>query len=271
MRYVPAWVAAGILLLLVGSGVTEAQTPTAGAAPPPLLARSAEATAGAQQNPLAAYTLGLQAEAQGKLEEALAFFQRAMALDPKLERAYLEAAEMQRRLRRTYDAAQTLDRLAEVNPQNPEAEKLRERIDADVQSRIGPWDVARPSGTPRSTLELRLVVAEAEPGSPRLPDPQGEMLSLAAQPVVTEKDIVKTAIIVGSAADRFGVYVYFTPEAAQRLKEMSSAHLGGRVAILLDGKVFLAAYMHGPFGSPAMLEANYTREEATRVAERLAP
>ncbi|HVR96300.1 MAG TPA: hypothetical protein VMW27_06790 [Thermoanaerobaculia bacterium] len=145
------------------------------------------------------------------------------------------------------------------------------RSSTNPQDIIGPWDVQRPSGAPSSTLELRLVLDEPVSGSIELPAPEGETLVLAPEAVVTQGDIVKTAIGLSAIPESYAVYVYFTPEAAQRMQEVSRANIGRRMAFVLDGQVFLVAVMHATVNSPILVEDDYSREEATRVAERLAP
>ena len=139
------------------------------------------------------------------------------------------------------------------------------------QNLIGPWDVQRPSGASRSTLEFRLVLDEPVPGSIELTDPNGETLVLSPETVATQSDIVKTAIISSVTFPYFSVYVYFTPAAARRMHEVSSGNFRRRMGIVMDGQLFMAPTMMGPFDSPVLIDDFYTREEATRIAEQLAP
>jgi preprotein translocase subunit SecD len=133
--------------------------------------------------------------------------------------------------------------------------------------------VQRPSGVPRSTLEFRLVLDAAEPGGIELPDPDadGKVLALSPQTVATQSDIAKTAVIQSATPEYFGVYVYFTSEAAQRMREVSRDNVGHRMAIVLNGQVFMAPYMQSMFDSPVLIQGSYTREQATHLAEQLAP
>ncbi|HEY0511114.1 MAG TPA: hypothetical protein VGH73_04380 [Thermoanaerobaculia bacterium] len=158
-----------------------------------------------------------------------------------------------------------------AHPEAQDAKQMPQKSEEALRDAVGPWDVQRPAGVARSTLEFRLVLDAPEPDSLQLPDPQGETLLLSSKTVVTQNDILKTAVVVASAVVDFGVYVYFTPEAAQRMQAVSRANVGHRIAIVMDGHVFMAPVMNSEIGSPALIEGRYTRAEAQRVAEWLAP
>lgn len=134
----------------------------------------------------------------------------------------------------------------------------------------GPLEVQRPAGVARSPFEFRLVLDKPEPGSLELPAPEGGTLVLSPRTIITQDDILKTAIGASATPRVFSVYVYFTPEAAQRMEEVSRTHRGRRIAIVMDGRIFMAPSMQGPFSSPVLIDSNYTIEEAVRIAEQLA-
>lgn len=137
-----------------------------------------------------------------------------------------------------------------------------------------PSQIHRPAGAPRSTLEFRLVLDPPAPGAAEMADTSGTRLLVSADAVVTHRDI--TRVEVGRESflpdqDSYIVYVHFTGDAADRLREFSSQNLGSRLAIVLDGELLLAPVLLTPFDSPVMIQGNYTRADALRIAERLAP
>ena len=136
---------------------------------------------------------------------------------------------------------------------------------------IGLSDVQPPAGAPRSVLELRLVLDGPAPGSFELTDEAGETLILSPDAVVTEREIVKAEVVSSATLGAFSVNVHFSPKAAERIHKVSSENVGRRMAFVLDGKIFMAPYMRSTFSSPVLIDNYYSRQEAERVAERLAP
>ena len=136
---------------------------------------------------------------------------------------------------------------------------------------IGPSDVQPPAESPRSALELRLVLDEPAPGSFELTDEAGGTLILSPDAVVTEGDIVKAEVVSSATLGAFSVSVHFSPEAAERMRKVSGENVGRRMAFVLDGKVFMAPYMRSTLASPVLIDSYYSRKEAERIAERLAP
>lgn len=135
------------------------------------------------------------------------------------------------------------------------------------QKAIGPSD----AGAPRSALELRLVLDEPAPGSFELTDEAGKTLILSPDAVVTERDIVKAEVVSSASLGAFSVNLHFSPEAAERMHKVSGENVGRRMAFVLDGKIFMAPFVRSTFSSPVLIDNYYSREEAERVAKRLAP
>ena len=136
---------------------------------------------------------------------------------------------------------------------------------------IGTLDAQPPAGAPRSALEIRLVLDEPAPGSFELTDKTGKTLILSPDAVATERDIVKAEVVSSATLGAFSVNLHFSPEAAERMRKVSGENIGGRVAVVLDGKIFMAPFIRSTFSSPVLIDNYYSREEAERVAERLAP
>ena len=119
---------------------------------------------------------------------------------------------------------------------------------------IGPPDAQPPAGARRSALELRLVLDEPAPGSFELTDEAGETLILSLEAVATERDIVKAEVVSSATLGAFSVNLHFSPEAAERMRKVSGENVGRRMAVVLDGKLFMAPFMQSTFSSPVLID-----------------
>lgn len=136
---------------------------------------------------------------------------------------------------------------------------------------LRPWPVTRPANGSRSSFELRLAVESPQPGGLTLTAPDGATLYLAADPVVTQSDIERTEVGRSIHPPYYVAYIHFTPTAAARLGAFTREHIGARLAIVVDGKILLAPTIVAEFGPWARIQGTFSREEMTRLAERLAP
>jgi preprotein translocase subunit SecD len=71
--------------------------------------------------------------------------------------------------------------------------------------------------------------------------------------------------------EHYGVTLFFTPQAAQRLHDATEHNLGRQMAVLLNGFVVIAPRIQSLLGPSARISGTYTREAATKLAEQLAP
>ncbi len=139
------------------------------------------------------------------------------------------------------------------------------------------WEVHRPAGKARSSLAFRLVQTHPGPGTLKLQGPDGKPLIVSAQAILTQDDITKVEVLEipqwrEDVVTQYAIYLYFKPDAANRLKKFTGDHMGSLLAVVVDGTVLMTPVIHTSIDSPAMIEAGYgTRSDATRVAQRLAP
>ena len=87
-----------------------------------------------------------------------------------------------------------------------------------------------------------------------------------AQQDVTEAHVTLQADLV-----HYAVTLHFGEAAAARLKTATSSAYGMKLAILLNGQVLTVANVMSQLSDTAMLSGNYSRAEATRLAEQVAP
>jgi len=137
-------------------------------------------------------------------------------------------------------------------------------------------------------LELRLVERELRPGEERHQDgepaPPGMEFAcerassdaartppcylLHASPVIEGRDVRRATPDV----DQFGspaVRVVFTPDAGDRLRRFTAAHVGERLAIVLDGEVVSAPLIQGEVAEEALISGEFSAEEAKDLVLRL--
>src|SRR4051812_37862525 len=139
------------------------------------------------------------------------------------------------------------------------------------------WEVQRPAGVRRSALAFRLVVDKPRPGTLKLQGLDGKPVLLSPEAVVTQADVTKAEVLEipqwrADQPTHYVIYLYFTPDAAHRLRRFTGDHTGSSLAIVLDGGILMTPIIQSMVESPAMIEGGYyTREAATRVAEKLAP
>jgi preprotein translocase subunit SecD len=139
------------------------------------------------------------------------------------------------------------------------------------------WEVHRPAGVKRSSLAFRLVLDHPGPGTQTLKGPDGTPRILSSTVVVSQNDITKVEVLEvpkwrEDRPAQFVINLYFKPDAAHRVHQVTLDNMGHLMAIVIDGRIIMAPRINGPIDSTAMIEGNYsTRAEATRVAEQLAP
>jgi preprotein translocase subunit SecD len=168
---------------------------------------------------------------------------------------------------------------------------------------VKPWQVRRPAQAAPSSLELRFVLDQEEPGALKLPGPDGKPQTLAAKPLAVGTDVAKVEVerdLVQASLEQkreqqqddtpsvmphdkpsvrprmpphYVVLVTFAPAAAQRLWQATQEKYGHRVAIVVDGRILMTPILESglPANVPMMIQGSFTREAAIRLAERLAP
>jgi hypothetical protein len=83
--------------------------------------------------------------------------------------------------------------------------------------------------------------------------------------VVENGDILEARVIRGGEG-RFGVGITFTADGATKLLRATETHVGGALAILLDGQVVAVPVVRSPISESAEISGRYSRAEAERIA-----
>jgi hypothetical protein len=87
--------------------------------------------------------------------------------------------------------------------------------------------------------------------------------------VVLGNGDIARARAMDAGAGGFSVEVDLSPAASERLRVATSGHLGRPLAILIDGRVIVAPVVRSPIERAAVISGNFTKAEATRIAEGL--
>jgi len=121
-----------------------------------------------------------------------------------------------------------------------------------------------------SGLEIRLAENAPAPGLEEVTggDPL-RRLYLHATPVITGADVMG-ADLFDTGPRAVNVGVQFSPEAAERLRQATAAHIGRPAVVLLDGRVAMVATVRSPLGESAVI-SGITRDRAEALVQSLTP
>jgi SecD-like export protein len=83
--------------------------------------------------------------------------------------------------------------------------------------------------------------------------------------VVANGDISQCRVIEGSAPYRFSVAVEFNAAGAEKMRKATAGHIGGPLAILIDGDIVAAPTLKSPISTSAVISGDFTQAEAERI------
>jgi len=89
-------------------------------------------------------------------------------------------------------------------------------------------------------------------------------IPLAGTPLVTSADITDATAALTDG--QWGLSVSVTDEAAKRVHDFTAQHIGGTMALLIDGKVQGTPKIVGPVTTKKYLIGQFTRADAERLA-----
>jgi preprotein translocase subunit SecD len=85
--------------------------------------------------------------------------------------------------------------------------------------------------------------------------------------VITNNDVVQAQVVEGRG--RFSIAITLTPGGAARMATATSTHVGKPLAIIVNGDVVAAPTVRGQIGNEAVINGDFTRVEAERIAAGL--
>ena len=123
--------------------------------------------------------------------------------------------------------------------------------------------------TLQAAVRFEVRLAEAQPTLGMRPvriAGTDRVVYLHSEIVVTNDDISHSRVIEGNAPSRFGVAVEFTAAGADKMRKATAGHIGGPIAILIDGDIVAAPTLRSPIGESAVISGDFTKAEAERIA-----
>lgn len=130
---------------------------------------------------------------------------------------------------------------------------------------------SQPASRPATDrFQIRLVVDDAADGE-AMADPANEEQSLYVAPEVLLDETALAAVgPVMSDDGKLGILIALTDAGAERMREFTTAHVGRRLALILDDRVLLAPTIQSPVSQHILLAfGNASDAERQRVLERL--
>ena len=124
-------------------------------------------------------------------------------------------------------------------------------------------------GTVHAAVRFEVRLAEAQPTlglRPARLAGTDRVVYLHEEIIVTNEDILQSRVIQGSEPSRFGVAVEFNARGAERMQRATAGHIGGPVAILIDGQVISAPILRARISTSAVISGDFTKAEAERIA-----
>ncbi len=147
---------------------------------------------------------------------------------------------------------------------------LRAAVAAGAVATLGVGLRSWPRGVADLVAAVRFEVrlAEDRPG----PDLNAVMVDnttiyLHQESILTNADIADARVAPGDAANAYSVNLTFNAEGAAKIARTSEAHIGQRLAILIDGAVVMAPVLKAPMSRYAVITGHFTQAEAQRIVD----
>ena len=129
-----------------------------------------------------------------------------------------------------------------------------------------PPDGPAPAAAPVA-VAFRLASPEPVAGWERLTMAHGDIAWWVAPEVLLDGTAVAAATAMPGEGDSWLVEVLMTPQGRERLAEVTGAHEGEHLGILIDGRLLSAPLIRAPITQGrAVLTGHFDAEEARRIA-----
>ena len=83
--------------------------------------------------------------------------------------------------------------------------------------------------------------------------------------VISNSDIDRAELIETGSPARFSIGVRFTDSGTQKIGIATTNHIGRPMAILIDGDVVMAPTVRSAIGNSAVINGDYSREQAVAI------
>jgi len=131
--------------------------------------------------------------------------------------------------------------------------------------------VPRPGGVQRAKVEFHVAIEKPGRGTLQVMDLAGSPLDVDSEAFLTNADIVSVDVVPDARLEYSAIVLHYGPAAAQRLRALTTEHAEGRMAMLVDNEVVAVLRWFMPLDAASMFSNSYSREEALRLAQRIAP
>ena len=133
---------------------------------------------------------------------------------------------------------------------------------------VGSQIWSRGGSTVQAAVRFEVRLAEAQPAAglreARIVG-SNQVVYLHQEIIVANDDILQSRLVQGDGPLHFGVGVEFNAAGAEKMRQATASHIGGLVAILIDGDVVAAPVLRGPIRASAVISGDYTKAEAERI------
>ena len=130
-----------------------------------------------------------------------------------------------------------------------------------------------------AAFEVRLVLDSASPDSEQLTcthpgtapgQKVDEKLHVQKKPLLDRSSLKSAAVQRNAITSAAEIAITFTERGAKRFAKVTRDHVGQRLAIVIDGKVYSAPKVMTEIpGGKAVISGSFTEEEAAQLAARL--
>ena len=117
-------------------------------------------------------------------------------------------------------------------------------------------------------FEMRLAEDHAGPGL-REARIDGKSIYLHEEVVVSNGDIARAEVIPGNSFLEYWVSVEFNESGALKIRQATEGHIGRPIALIVDDEVVVAPVVRSAIGPAAVINGNYTKDHAERIANGL--
>jgi preprotein translocase subunit SecD len=121
----------------------------------------------------------------------------------------------------------------------------------------------------QTTLEIRLAEEQPAAGLKEATVAHSDKkVYLYESTVLTNADVAD-ARVVPAREDTFSVSISLTPEGSTKIMDATQRHMGKPLAILVNGSVIAAPIVRSTIQQEAVINGDWTRQEAENIARGL--
>ena len=119
-------------------------------------------------------------------------------------------------------------------------------------------------------VEIRLASSEPRPGFQGVSaGDAGEQLYVSPEVVISNENILRTQVVKGPMGDP-AVEIGFDSAGRKKFADFTTAHVGDKAAIFVDGRLMSAMTIRDPVtGGATLITGDFTRARARELAKAI--